>query len=127
MTHVTCRLTAKNRDRVRNPTLGNRVWATFFVVSYRNRSVVVRCGCVQDWFHRHKPSVAPHFRPYVPDALPSKWYRDFERAGTQDSMWEMWFIHYMHIEQVRERKLLGRIACIARSYSHPEAARAANT
>ena len=30
MTHVTCRLTAKNRDQLRNPTLGNRVWAIFF-------------------------------------------------------------------------------------------------
>ena len=29
MTHVTCRLTAKNRDQLRNPTLGNRVWAAF--------------------------------------------------------------------------------------------------
>jgi len=29
MTHVTCRLTAKNRDQLRNPTLGNQVWATF--------------------------------------------------------------------------------------------------
>ena len=29
MTHVTYRLTAKNRDQFRNPTLGNRVWATF--------------------------------------------------------------------------------------------------
>ena len=29
MTHVTCRLTAKNRDQLRNPTLDNRVWATF--------------------------------------------------------------------------------------------------
>ena len=29
MTHVTCRLTAKNWDQLRNPTLGNRVWATF--------------------------------------------------------------------------------------------------
>jgi len=29
MTHVTCRLTAKNRDQLRNPTLANRVWATF--------------------------------------------------------------------------------------------------
>jgi len=29
MTHVTCRLTAKNRDQLRNPTLGNRVWANF--------------------------------------------------------------------------------------------------
>jgi len=28
MTHVTCRLTAKNRDQLQNQ-LGNRVWATF--------------------------------------------------------------------------------------------------
>ena len=26
---VTCRLTAKNRDQLRNHMLGNRVWATF--------------------------------------------------------------------------------------------------
>jgi len=29
MTRVTCRLAAKNRDQLRNPTLGNRAWATF--------------------------------------------------------------------------------------------------
>jgi len=29
VTYVTCRLTARNRDQLRNPTLGNRVWATF--------------------------------------------------------------------------------------------------
>jgi len=29
LTRVTCRLTAKNRDQLRTPTLGNRVWATF--------------------------------------------------------------------------------------------------
>ena len=29
MIHITCRLTAKNWDQLRNPTLGNRVWATF--------------------------------------------------------------------------------------------------
>jgi len=35
MTHVTCRLTAKNRDQLRNPTLGNRIWATFtFLVKF---------------------------------------------------------------------------------------------
>ena len=32
MIHVTCRLTAKNRDQPRNPTLANRVWATFFLL-----------------------------------------------------------------------------------------------
>jgi len=34
MTHVTCRLTAKNRDQLRNPTLGNRVWASFIFFYY---------------------------------------------------------------------------------------------
>ena len=35
MIHVTCRLTAKNRDQLQNPTLGNRVWATVtFTVLY---------------------------------------------------------------------------------------------
>ena len=29
MTRATCRLTAKNRNQLRNPTLGNRLWATF--------------------------------------------------------------------------------------------------
>jgi len=29
MTHVTCRLSAKNQHQLWNPTLGNRVWATF--------------------------------------------------------------------------------------------------
>ena len=45
MTHITCRLTAKNRDQVRNPTLGNRVWATFTIftcpVSRPHHSLVV--------------------------------------------------------------------------------------
>jgi len=27
--HITCRLTDKNLDQLRNLTLGNRVWATF--------------------------------------------------------------------------------------------------
>ena len=30
MTHVTCRLAAKNRDQLRNPTLGNRVRGASF-------------------------------------------------------------------------------------------------
>jgi len=40
MTHVTCRLTAENRDQLRNPTLGNRIWATFtfYLLSSRDGS-----------------------------------------------------------------------------------------
>ena len=37
MTHVTCRLTAKNQDQLRNPTLGNRVWATFLPLPFYAR------------------------------------------------------------------------------------------
>jgi len=38
MTHVTSTLTAKNRDQLRNHTLGNRVWATFTVLQGRGDS-----------------------------------------------------------------------------------------
>ena len=31
MTHVTCRLTAENRDQLQNHTLGDRVWSTFLL------------------------------------------------------------------------------------------------
>jgi len=40
MTNVTCRLTAKNRDQLWNPTLGNLVWATFTFFNIRFRTVV---------------------------------------------------------------------------------------
>ena len=44
MTHVSCRLTAKNRDQLRNLTLGNRVWATFtFYLQYMNLLSVSMC------------------------------------------------------------------------------------
>ena len=51
MTHVTCRLTAKNRDQLRNPTLGNRVWATFTLFSQRRG------------YHRHSGLVVWRRRP----------------------------------------------------------------
>jgi len=35
MTYVTCRLAAKSRDKLRNLTLGNRVWATFTVLTLK--------------------------------------------------------------------------------------------
>ena len=31
MTHITCRLTAKKRDQLRNPTLGTRVWGYLYL------------------------------------------------------------------------------------------------
>jgi len=38
MTHVNCRPTAKNRDQLRNSTLGNRVWATFTFFNIHTRT-----------------------------------------------------------------------------------------
>ena len=46
MTHVTCRLTAKNRDQLRNPTLGIRVWATFFILTQNSPEKGPLNGCV---------------------------------------------------------------------------------
>lgn len=54
----------------------------------------------QNWYHTHKPSVMPGFHPYVPRALPTRWYRFFEARGRSRSMWSMWFIYYMHINQL---------------------------
>ena len=44
MIHVTCRLTAKNRDQLRNHTLGNRVWAIFNVSQGSVQATHARCG-----------------------------------------------------------------------------------
>jgi len=48
MTHVTCRLTVTNRDQLRNPTFGNRVWVTFLLdcIAYYRCSVVCVCVCL---------------------------------------------------------------------------------
>jgi len=42
MAHVTCRLTAKNRDQLRNPTLGNRVRAAFAFFTAKELTKPVR-------------------------------------------------------------------------------------
>ena len=46
MTLVTRRLTAKSRDQLRDPTFGNRVWATFtfFRLSHRSAAAAVAAG-----------------------------------------------------------------------------------
>ena len=45
MTHVTCRLTAKNRDQPRDHTLGNRLWVTFYLILRIAMQPKTRC-CV---------------------------------------------------------------------------------
>ena len=67
MIYVTCRLTAKNRDQLRNPTLGNRVWAAFLklflalLVSLLNAVPIALSPC-----HPSKPAVTKCLRQLIP-------------------------------------------------------------
>jgi len=64
MTHVTCRLTAKNRDQLRNSTLGNRVWATF--------TFLRRCVCARAPSCSNNEITASH--PDAPATSPCQIY-----------------------------------------------------
>jgi len=67
VTHVTRRLTAKNRDQLRNPTLGNPVWATFtFFTTINGASGDVLtaitfgvCGCAERWASQQQQQQQP--------------------------------------------------------------------
>jgi len=50
VTHVTCRLTAKNRDQLRNLTLVNRVWATFTFLPFTYYLTATLC-CEMEWLY----------------------------------------------------------------------------
>jgi len=68
MTHVACRLTAKNQDQNRNPTVGNRVWASFtftqicggtHAVRHKNSSIgLVRLVNYSQCHRRTEPDTA---------------------------------------------------------------------
>jgi hypothetical protein len=38
----------------------------------------------------------PDFDPAVDGTVPGRWYRDFKARGTESSMWEVWFMRFMH-------------------------------
>lgn len=48
----------------------------------------------QDWYH--SKITDPNFRPYVNDLVLTSWYKKFEKRGTQDGMWSMWFTYYIN-------------------------------
>jgi len=65
MTHVTCRLNAKDRDQLRNPTLGNRVWATFTFTVQRARGITwsgaddILAKSFSGWAHLFTQGIQP--------------------------------------------------------------------
>jgi len=76
MTHVTRRLSAKNRDQLRNPTLCNRVWATYTFFNLQEAAMGEDVACVEccrqsrdllQWtegLQQHKSSSREHFCSY---------------------------------------------------------------
>jgi len=72
MTHVTCRLTAKNRDQLRNPTLGNREYGHLYLFSLLLKSFWAMCCAISYSQIPYVFTVA--FRNY-PTRVPLKMYR----------------------------------------------------
>ena len=100
MTHVTCRLTARNRDQPRNPTLGNRVWATFY-----GHKLVSPLHC-DTLYAMHV------MRPKISEERRSRWRRR-QRWRTQWSrldpeQWSARSIHSGLIRQVPPPRLIYR-------------------
>ena len=57
MTHVTCRLTAKNQNQLRNHTLGSQVWANFTFFTWQ----ILKCSLLADnWFVTATSHTASH-------------------------------------------------------------------
>jgi len=52
MTHIICRLTAKNRDQLRNPTLCNRVRATFIFYTNTHTYLLTYCDAAEKLISR---------------------------------------------------------------------------
>ena len=49
----------------------------------------------QDWYLINKPNAS--LKPYIPNLLLTDWFKATELDGTQESMWGMWHIYYVHI------------------------------
>lgn len=47
-----------------------------------------------------KDKVNSNFDPGVPGTVPGQWYRDFLTQGREKDMWEIWFLRFMHDENL---------------------------
>jgi len=91
MTHVTCRLTAKNRDQRRNPTLGNRVRATFTFFTRRRGCYPHLVSLEYETGNNSSTAVQPRWaetisgrRGLLPEAAPATSSADDNNDGCHD-------------------------------------------
>ena len=62
MTHITYRLTVKNRDQLQNPTLCKRVWATFTFLVFFGATAAAEARSGGKSASMVLPSLSPFFR-----------------------------------------------------------------
>jgi len=86
MTHVTCRLTAKNRDQLRNPTFGNRVWASFTLPFYVQNVIATTLSAIGADFHRSIVALGNrvHGLPFLQAKFVNDALLAHNRAGNAD-------------------------------------------
>jgi len=58
--------TAKNRDQLGNPTLGNRVWATFTFFKVKCKDIIVRSLTCYTATGTHMPYIRSRIVSYLP-------------------------------------------------------------
>ena len=102
MTHITCRLTAKCRDQLRNPTLGNRVWATFTFLPLKR--VLVLC-----WSQLKEQEIKRQFQDAAKTQQKQfKVYRSHQLAKTGSKAEQKELMKRMKEEQLRRMAMLSQ-------------------
>ena len=51
-----------------------------------------------DWYEQAKLNST--LQPYVPNILPTSWYKSLQRSKKGDSMWSIWFLYYTYMKQL---------------------------
>jgi len=121
MTHITCRLTAKNRDQLRNPTLGNRLWARFFILGVldttslssafyvsRQRGTARICCCAP-CFDRHSLWPATDHEPALSTRahwqnMKVDWIYSIKQMMTQSYGWNLQRLQHLRNSNNRHSK-----------------------
>jgi len=106
MTHITCRLTAKNRDQLRNPTLGNRIWATLLHVHWESKTAIISIN--DQLFPDPETSViscrwsnTSHSGPFMTsDTTPSSMSTRTAWISTSDKVRSIWLVSHHKSECV---------------------------
>ena len=104
MTYVTCRLTAKSRDQLRNPMLGNRVWAAFTVFYWHVQTV--RFGAVLSVSAEHctasemQQDTHTHTQPFNGPFFGITWVGQYQKKRSPThvhSVHQTSFVNFLHL------------------------------